>query len=91
MARGLSICYRGYGSRKSGNYSAREFTRTMRRHHLYDCLEGFCRDTQDRQMCALTRKCKRRNLRKRSFSTRQWVRWSGARYGKCPVQKPRPT
>jgi hypothetical protein len=78
-----SICYKGYGSNKSGNHTVKRYYQTMRKNHLYDCLDKFCNDTKDKDICALSRKCNRNNRRKRRFTVKQWVKWSGARYGKC--------
>jgi hypothetical protein len=79
-----TICYTGFGSiHKSGNHSAKQFRKTMRKHHLYDCLDKMCAETKSRKVCALTRKCTRRNKRKRKFTAKQWVKWTGASYGRC--------
>ena len=82
--RSKTICYTGFGAaNKSGNHSAKQFRKTMRKHHLYDCLDKMCAETKSQKVCALTRKCTRRNKRKRNFTAKQWVKWAGARYGKC--------
>lgn len=79
-----TICYKGYGSRKSGNHTPRQFRRTMRKHHIYNCLDKFCKSSRDRQICALSRKCNRRNKKKMKFSVKQWMKWSAsAFYGMC--------
>ena len=77
------ICYSGYGSNKSKKHTVKQFNKTMRKHHIYDCLEKLCLDTKDKKVCKLTRKCNRRNKRKRKFSTNDWIKWSKAYYGKC--------
>lgn len=78
-----TICYTGFGAKKSGNHSVKQFTKTMRKHHLYNCIDAFCKKTNDKKICALSRKCNRRNKRKRRFTAKKWVEWSGAHYGKC--------
>lgn len=78
-----TVCYKGYGANKSGNHTENQFRRTMRKHHIYDCMKKFCKKTKDRQICALTRKCNGRNKRKQKFTAKEWVKWSGASYGKC--------
>ena len=81
-----TICYKGYGSSKSGNHTEKQFRKTMRKHHLYDCMSDYCKKTKDKQICALTRKCRHRNKRKEKFNANKWVKWSGAHYGKCITQ-----
>jgi len=78
-----TICYKGYGSKKSGNHTRKQFKKTMRKHHIYDCLNKFCKESKDKQICKLSRKCNRRNKRKKKFNVNQWVKWSGSYYGKC--------
>lgn len=38
-----TICYKGYGSNKSGNHTPKKFRKTMRNHHIYNCLGKFCK------------------------------------------------
>ena len=78
-----TICYNGYGTNKSGNHTENRFRKTMRKHHIYDCIKKYCNKTKDKQICALSRKCERRNKRKQKFTAKKWVKWSGAYYGKC--------
>ena len=79
-----TICYKGYGTNKSGNHTPSQFRRTMRKHHIYNCLDKFCKSSRDRQICALSRKCNRRNKKKKNFSVNQWMKWSAsAFYGMC--------
>jgi hypothetical protein len=78
-----TICYTGYGANKSGNHTIKQFTKTMKKHHIYNCLDKLCAETNSKQLCALTRKCRRRNKRKKTYTSKQWVKWSGANYGKC--------
>ena len=63
-----------------------------RKHHLYNCLCKYCKKSRDKDICALSRKCKRRNTKKRRYTSKQWVKWTntrerrgkkGAYYGKC--------
>ena len=77
------VCYKGYGANKSGNHTEKQFKKTMRKHHLYDCIDKLCLDTKDKEICTLSRKCNRRNKRKRIFTAKKWVKWTNARYGKC--------
>jgi hypothetical protein len=87
-----TICYRGYGSLITGNHTPNQFRKIMRKHHLYNCLCKYCKESKDKEMCALSRKCKRRNTKKRRYTSKQWMKWTntqerrrknGARYGKC--------
>lgn len=87
-----TICYRGYGSSKTGNHTTKQFRKTMRKHHLYNCLCKYCKKSRDKDICALSRKCKRRNTKKRRYTSKQWVKWTNTRerrgkksahYGKC--------
>ena len=55
----------------------------MNKHHLYDCLDKLCSETKDKSVCSLSRKCKRRNKKKRKFTTKKWVKLAGAHFGKC--------
>ena len=77
------ICYKGYGANKSNNHTVKQFTKTMRKHHIYNCLNNLCSETKDKRVCALSRKCNRRNKRKRKFTAKKWVKWARAHYGKC--------
>jgi hypothetical protein len=77
------ICYKGYGSKKCGNHTVNQFKKTMKKHHIYNCLGKLCSDTKDKRICSLSRKCKSRNKQKKRFSTKQWVKWSKSKYGKC--------
>tara|TARA_B110000444_G_C18348318_1_gene370505 strand:+ start:276 stop:542 length:267 start_codon:yes stop_codon:yes gene_type:complete len=78
-----TICYKGYGSNKNGNHTVKQFRKTMRNHHLYDCLDNLCLETKDKAVCSLSRKCNRRNKRKRKFTAKKWVKLAGAHMGKC--------
>jgi len=78
-----TICYKGYGANKTGNHTGKQFRKTMRKHHVYDCLDTLCMETKDKKVCKLSRKCNRRNNKKKRFTTKKWVKWSGAHYGKC--------
>ena len=78
-----TICYKGYGANKTGNHTTKQFRKTMRKHHVYDCLDTLCMETKDKKVCKLSRKCNRRNNKKKRFTTKKWVKWSGAHYGKC--------
>lgn len=77
------ICYKGYGANKYGHHTTKQFRKTMRKHHLYDCLDKLCIETKDKSVCSLSRKCNRRNKKKRKFTTKKWVKWAGAYFGKC--------
>ena len=59
-----TICYKGYGANKTGNHTAKQFRKTMRKHHVYDCLDTLCMETKDKKVCKLSRKCNRRNNKK---------------------------
>lgn len=78
-----TICYNGYGANKHGNHTVKQFRKTMRKHHIYDCLDKLCVETKDKSVCSLSRKCNRRNKRKRGFTTKKWVKWAGSHFGKC--------
>ncbi len=77
------ICYTGYGANKSGNHTPKQFKKTMKKYHIYNCLDKLCNDIKDKELCALSNTCYRRNKRKKKFTVKKWVKWSGAHYGKC--------
>lgn len=78
-----TICFTGYGSNKRGNHTSKQFRKNMRKHHIYNCLDDLCKETNDKPVCALSRKCNRRNKRKLTFSAHKWKVWAKAHYGKC--------
>lgn len=58
------ICYKEYGANKTGKHTVKQLRKTMRKHHVYDCLDKLCMKTKDKKGCKLSRKCNRRNNKK---------------------------